>query len=152
MLLTCNSTGIAGVAGIIQALMLRADKGGSYTVNVALNYYSQWLVNSVGTYPDQVWKNCWASYGNPVFRHYHAMLYTIPSFLDMLGKNEKSPVCQTEFFEDRESGILGKKIRTVKPILRFPQGEVQLGYHVGTRSNGTDQPRWPKDLLTEVVR
>lgn len=132
--------------------MLRAKKGGSYSVDVALNYYSQWLVNSCGTYPDQVWKELWGSYGNPVFRHYHAMLYTIPRFLDMLGKNEKSPVCQPELFEDREVVHLGTKIRTVKPILQFSKGEVSLGYNVGTRTNGIDQPRWPEDLLTEVVR
>ena len=48
-------TGVAGVSGILTALLQRADQGGSYIVDVALNYYSQWLVNSCGVYPDTVW-------------------------------------------------------------------------------------------------
>lgn len=47
-------TGVAGFCGILDALMQRAEKGGSYVVDIALNYYSQWLVNSVGVYPDAV--------------------------------------------------------------------------------------------------
>lgn len=149
--MTPASTGIAGVAGILQALLRRADNGGSYSVDLALNYYSQWLVNSCGTYPDEVWKALWRSYGNPVFRHYHAMLYSIPKFLDMLEGNKDSPLCQEEFFEDRKAENLGVDIRTVKPVLQFPQGEVELGYNVGTRSNGVDQARWPEDLLVQSV-
>jgi hypothetical protein len=56
-----------------------------------------------------------------------------------------------EFFEDRESKNRGVKIRTVKPVINFPEGEVQLGYNVGTRTNGVDEPRWPEDLSVEVV-
>jgi hypothetical protein len=57
-----------------------------------------------------------------------------------------------EFFEDRESKALGVEIRVVKPVLRFPGGNVRLGYNVGTRGNGVDCARWPRDLLTEVIR
>jgi crotonobetainyl-CoA:carnitine CoA-transferase CaiB-like acyl-CoA transferase len=49
-------TGVAGFCGILDALMQQAEKGGSYVVDIALNYYSQWLVNSVGVYPDAVWQ------------------------------------------------------------------------------------------------
>jgi hypothetical protein len=146
------STGIAGVSGIIQALMLRANKGGSYSVDVALNYYSQWLVNSCGTYSDQVWDALWSSYDKPVFRHYHAMLYTIPRMLGMMAKNGKSPLRQSEFFEDRGAENLGINIRTVKPVLEFPGGEVELKFNVGTRGNGVDQPRWPDNLMTPIVQ
>ena len=31
---------------------------------------------------------------------------------------------------------------------QFESG-VELGYHVGTRGNGIDQPVWPKDLTVE---
>jgi crotonobetainyl-CoA:carnitine CoA-transferase CaiB-like acyl-CoA transferase len=48
-------TGICGVSGILEAVMLRGEKGGSYTVDLALNYYSKWLVESVGCYPEDVW-------------------------------------------------------------------------------------------------
>ena len=48
-------TGVAGACGILDVLMQRAEKSGSYVVDIALNYYSQWLVNSVGVYPEEVW-------------------------------------------------------------------------------------------------
>lgn len=152
LLANLHSTGIAGVTGILEALMRRAEKGGSYSVDVALNYYSQWLVNSCGTYAPQVWDELWSSYDKPVFRHTHAMLYTIPRMMSLLSKNKKSAIRQTQFFEEREARNLGTMIRTVKPILEFPAGEVELGFQVGTRGNGVDQARWPEDLLTEVVR
>jgi hypothetical protein len=131
--------------------MLRAEKGGSYSVDVALNYYSQWLVNSCGTYPSQVWTDLWSTYDRPVFRHYHSMLYSIPKVLEMLAKNKNSGLRQNEFFEDRAAENLATSIRTVKPILGFPQGEVELRFNVGTRGNGVDKPRWPENLMTQVV-
>jgi hypothetical protein len=72
--------------------------------------------------------------------------------MKMIAGNSKEAVLKPEFFEDRKSGALGVDVRTVKPILRFKGGEVELGYNVGTRGNGVDQPRWPEDLMTEVVR
>lgn len=135
--------------------MRRAEKGGSYSVDVALNYYSQWLVSSCGTYPEAVWQDLWARNGNAVFRHYHNMMYTLPRFISMLATNSKDKVLKDRYFENRESGVLGVKIRTVKPILQFGDGDaakVKLGFNVGTRGNGTDQPRWPKDLSVEVVK
>jgi len=131
--------------------MLRAEKGGSYSVDLALNYYSQWLVNSCGVYPNDVWDQLWASYARPVFRHYHNMLYSIPRMMAMLQGRHKDVLFREDFFEDREAKNRGVKIRTVKPILTFPNGEIKLGYNVGTRPNGIDKPHWPEDLLTEVV-
>lgn len=61
-------TGISGVTGILCALMRRAEEGGSYKVDVALNYYNQWLADSVGEYPEQVWQDLWKRNGNQVFR------------------------------------------------------------------------------------
>lgn len=139
------------MVGILQALTLRSEKGGSYSVDVALNYYSRWLVDSCGTYPEPVWKDLWVSYGNPVFRHYHAMVNSIPKMLGLLASDSKSPICQAEFYEDRKAENLGTKIRTVKPVLEFPGKEVELGFNIGTRGNGADQPRWPENLLTEIV-
>jgi hypothetical protein len=57
-----------------------------------------------------------------------------------------------EFFEDRQCANLGMVIRTVKPIVQFPDKEVELKYNVGTRSNGVDAPYWPKDLLVPSIR
>jgi len=61
-------TGIAGTAGILCALMKRAEQGGSYKIDVALNYYNQWLANTVGEYSDDIWQDVWKRNGQEVFR------------------------------------------------------------------------------------
>jgi CoA-transferase family III len=144
-------TGVGGVVGVINALIDRSEKGGSYRVDVALNYYSQWLVNSCGTYSPSVWNDVWTRNGRKVFRHYHNMLYLLPEYFKMLKQHSADVIFKPEFFEDRECKVIGKDVRTVKPILKFPQGKVELKYNVGTRTNGIDQPHWPKDLMTEIV-
>jgi hypothetical protein len=79
------------------------------------------------------------------------MGYTIPRLLQMLHENSASVLFNPEFFELRHSGAIGKDVRCVKPIVRYPDGEVELRYNVGVRGNGVDQPKWPVDLMTEVV-
>lgn len=49
-------TGVAGASSILTALMERAEKSGSYTISIALSYYTQWLVNACSTYPPAVWE------------------------------------------------------------------------------------------------
>jgi hypothetical protein len=144
-------TGVAGVSATLTALMRQAEEGGSFTIDVALNYYSQWLVNSCGTYHEDVWQDVWNRNGRQVFRHYHSMTYTIPRFVKMLQENSPRTVLSPEWFETIVSKAAKAKIHCVKPILQFPGNEVQLGFNVGTRTNGIDQPRWPEDLMTEVV-
>lgn len=61
-------TGIAGVAGILTAIMRRAEQGGSYKVDLSLNYYNQWLAESCGEYPEDVWQDVWQRNGKQVFR------------------------------------------------------------------------------------
>lgn len=144
-------TGIAGVSGILDALMQRAEKGGSYTVDVALNYYSQWLVNSVGMYPKEVWEDVWDRNGRKVVRHYFPMGRSLPMYFEMLASS--SPyLFSEEFFEIREAKAVGTQIRTVKPILRWKAGVVKPGFQVSARRNGIDQPRWPEDLMVELVK
>lgn len=144
-------TGVAGAAGILSALIQRAEEGGSYSVDVALNYYSQWLVNTCGVYPESVWQDLWTRNGRQVFRHYHNMGYLLPRYLGMLAATASETVLSPKFFEKREAKTIGKKILTVKPIVQFPGGKVKLGYTVGTRKNGVDEPRWPHDLAVEIV-
>ncbi|OJD32247.1 uncharacterized protein BKCO1_400002 [Diplodia corticola] len=151
-------TGICGIAGTLDAIMRRAQDGGSYKVDIALNYYSQWLVNSVGTYPKAVWEDVWTRNGRQVFRHYHHMLYTLPRFMAMIKENSSHVLLKPEYFEDRPCGYLGHPIRTPKPVARYEVAEgvpeeqkVRPGFNVGTRTNGVDQPRWPDDLMTEIV-
>lgn len=77
------------------------------------------------------------------------MVYTIPKYVEMIQKNPS--LFHPSFFEDRESKALGVTVRTIKPVIKFERDQVELGYHVGTRGNGKDAPRWPEDLMTEVV-
>ncbi|KAF9256351.1 CoA-transferase family III [Marasmius fiardii PR-910] len=143
-------TGAAGAIGVLQALIERADKGGSYAVDVALNYYSQWLVRSCLTYPPKVWEKLWSLHGNPVFRHIDNMGVTIPAMLQLLKKNSPG-LFDPSFFELRENGALGVKVKTIKPVLQFPEGKVKPRFNVGSRPNGTDEAKWPQDLMTEVI-
>jgi hypothetical protein len=144
-------TGVAGVVAILCALMRRAREGGSWKVDLALNYYNQWLARSCGTYPDGVWDELWERNGRPVFRAENNMAYTIPRMLKMVMEKSRDVVLKPEFFEVRKSGVLGVDVQIVKPVVSVEGGVVELGYNVGTRGNGVDQPRWPEDLMTEVV-
>ncbi|KAH7391124.1 CoA-transferase family III domain-containing protein [Phaeosphaeria sp. MPI-PUGE-AT-0046c] len=144
-------TGTSGVVAVLNAILRRGAQGGSYKVDVALNYYSQWLVNSVGVYPEHVWQDVWTRNGRQVFRHRHNMAYTLPMFLQMIQKNAGKALLCPDFFEIRHSGAIGKDVRVVKPIVQYPAGKIELRYNVGTRGNGVDQPRWPADLMTEII-
>lgn len=93
----------------------------------------------------------WARNGRPVFRHYHNMGYTLPRFMQMLKTQVGDVVLRRDFFETRRSGAIGRDVACVKPIVQYPGGKVELGFNVGTRGNGVDAPRWPADLMTEVV-
>ncbi len=78
------------------------------------------------------------------------MNYLLPRYIGMIAQNSK--LLQPSFFEDRESKAIDAVVRTVKPIIKFDNDQVELKYNVGTRGNGKDAPRWPEDLMTEVVR
>ncbi|KAH9821974.1 CoA-transferase family III [Teratosphaeria destructans] len=143
-------TGVIGSAATLHALMKRAEEGGSYGVDVSLNYYSQWLVRSVGEYPADVWSELWQRHGSPVFRHYHSMQYTLPAMLDLIAKHDSDVIFNPAFFEQRRSKAVGHTFVQVKPIAQFAD-DVELAYNVGTRTNGVDQPRWPADLKTEII-
>jgi hypothetical protein len=89
-------------------------------------------------------------HGRHVFRHTDNMRVVLPAYLRLLKENDPC-FPDGKWFVTRESKALGVEIRMLKPILGFPDGEVTLSYNVGTRGNGVDMPRWPKDLLTEIV-
>ena len=78
------------------------------------------------------------------------MTYLLPRYMAMIAKNSK--LYQPAFFEDRESKALGVPVRTIRPIIHFEDNQVELKYNVGTRGNGKDAPRWPNDLMTEIVQ
>ncbi|KAJ3532986.1 hypothetical protein NM208_g8185 [Fusarium decemcellulare] len=144
-------TGISGICGVMDALLRRGLEGGSYQVDLALDYYNNWLVKSVGTYPDDVWNALWGRFGSPVFSHDDHMLFLLLTYMAMLRKTSPG-LFSASFFETRRSDHLGYSIRTVKPVLQFPSGLVQPGFQVGTRGNGVDAPEWPKDLTVETIK
>ncbi|KAF9893695.1 hypothetical protein FE257_009863 [Aspergillus nanangensis] len=144
-------TGVIGCAGILDALLQRAEKGGSYGVDTSLNYYSQWLVRTCGTYNAGVWNDLWRRHSSPVFRHYHAMQHLIPSMLKLLHTHDKEVLFNPRFFEPRVSPAVGATFIQVKPVAQFKDNAVELKYNVGTRGNGVDEAVWPRDLTVEIV-
>jgi len=78
------------------------------------------------------------------------MNYLLPHYINMITKNSK--LLAPSYFEDRESKAIGATVRTVKPIVKFDNDQVELKYNVGTRGNGKDAPWWPDDLMIEVVQ
>jgi hypothetical protein len=156
------------------ALIRRAKEGGSFTVDVcaqsepliiiafswdlqlALNYYSRWLTDCVGTYPHDVWQDLWIRNNKRVFRHFHNMTFTFPKVAHTLMTKSATELFRPNFFAEYNTIMpngkeSGKKIKAVAPVLRFPSGEVEPGFNIGTRTNGVDEPVWPDDLSTQVV-
>lgn len=152
-------TGVAGFCGIVDAILRRGAAGGSYQVDIALNYYSQWLVNSVGVYPPAVWEALWTKNGRKVFRHYEGMTRMLPQVMAAMFKNSAAKLFKPAYFTEAEAplGEGGEPItmKIVRPVLKFTGNggeKPELGFNVGTRGNGVDQPRWPEDLLISIVR
>ncbi|KNG91215.1 putative alpha methylacyl-CoA racemase [Aspergillus nomiae NRRL 13137] len=144
-------TGVMGVCGVINALIERADKGGSFFMDTALNYYSQWLMNSVGVYPPAVWEDVWQRHNRLAFRHNDNMPATIPLMMKSLMLNSGAQLFQPRFFETRYSEAVDRYFKVLRPVLSFADKQVDLRFNVGTRSNGHDAARWPEDLRTEIV-
>ncbi|KAL1880859.1 hypothetical protein Plec18167_003394 [Paecilomyces lecythidis] len=145
-------TGVCGSTGVLDALLQRAEKGGSYSLDVALNYYSQWLARSCRTYPEDVWQELWQRHGSPVFRHYDSMPRLLPAMVKLLYQHDAATLFNPSFFEPRQSKAVNMTFIQVKPIAQFENNAVELKYNVGTRSNGVDKPQWPEDLTTEIVQ
>lgn len=61
--------GLSGACGVLAALMRQAESGGSFLIDVALNYYNQWLINSVGEYPSSVWNRLWSEHDRVTYRY-----------------------------------------------------------------------------------
>ncbi|KAF1797244.1 CoA-transferase family III domain-containing protein [Mucor lusitanicus] len=142
-------TGAAGATAVIQALIDRSTKSGSYVIDAALNYYNTWLGDCIGTYEEDVWKKLWESKGKPVPRYYHNMVVMFPRFM-ALTKQFSPWLWQPDLFEER--GILGTtaKLRSYKSVVHF-SGETKPGFSIPARGNGADAPYWPEDLTVEKV-
>ncbi|KXN81475.1 hypothetical protein AN958_04556 [Leucoagaricus sp. SymC.cos] len=128
-------TGVSGAMGILDVLIQRGEKGESYVVDVAINYYNRWFVNSRGTYPPEIWDDLWSCYDHFVFRSSDNTGITIPAWLQWLRK-KKTPGFDEKYFELRKNAALGIDVRTIKLVLNFVEGGVEVGYNVGSRPNG----------------
>ncbi|KAI5803781.1 CAIB/BAIF family enzyme [Geopyxis carbonaria] len=147
-------TGAAGATGVLEALAARGTAGGSYSLDIALNYYSRWLTDSCGQYPAPVWAHLYrTTHGAPVYSHDDNMLTLMPAVLGLVKGNPETArrLFRPDFFEVRETPAAGTKVRCVKPVCRWVGGEVETGFTVGARGNGVDEPRWPEDLGVQVV-
>ena len=68
----------------------------------------------------------------------------------LLAKHDRDTLFKPEFFEHRRSKAVGHAFQQVKPVAQFAD-DIQLGYNVGTRTNGMEKARWPDDLRTEII-
>lgn len=93
----------------------------------------------------------WKRNGSLVLRHNDNMQSLLPRVMGAIYKQSYAKLFKPDFFSQYHVKSLKTDIKIVAPVLRFPNGEVKLGFDVGTRTNGVDQPRWPKDLSVEVV-
>ena len=144
-------TGVAGVCGVLDALTQRGEKGGSYVVDIALNYYCQWLINSVGVYPDEVWQELWTQHGKMVFHSEDNMRTTIPAFMHSLHQNHLELFTDPTYYIIKHNNVLNEDFRIVKDCIQWPPNSIDFDYQIAARGNGTDMPRWPKDLSVEIV-
>ncbi len=79
------------------------------------------------------------------------MQYLLPRVLGAIRKSSAEKLFKEEFFTQYFAKSLGKTVRIVAPVLQFPNQELKLGFDVGTRTNGVDEAKWPKDLEVETV-
>ncbi|TLS21649.1 uncharacterized protein PpBr36_09591 [Pyricularia pennisetigena] len=129
--------------------LTKKKKRSAMRPQLALNYYSRWLLSSVGTYPQHVWEDLRRRSGIPQFEHHHSMEHTIPTVFPWLLRS--GILSKSEFYTEYYAKNLAQTVRIVAPVLFYPGGEVEPGYQVGTRTNGVDMAKWPEDLGVEVV-
>ncbi|KAJ7176608.1 alpha-methylacyl-CoA racemase [Mycena filopes] len=150
------SAGLAGSSGVLQALIARSERGGSYVVDCALNYFNVWLAGVCGEYPPRVWEGIRKLHDHPVFLPEQNIPGISIRCLQLLMKNAPGRIIRPNWLEDRQSNAIGAKVRTVKPIAEWQANDdgsagVSPGFNVGTRGNGVDEARWPENLLEEIV-
>lgn len=143
-------TGSVGAIAIIQALIERSTKGGSYIVDTALNYYNMWLVDEIGTYDDATWKHVWETKGKFKARYYDNMFHLLPIFIDLI-KKYSPHLWNPNFFERRPLLDPSIELLTLKPVVQFDDLSVKPGFSISARGNGTDAPYWPNDLSVQLI-
>ncbi|CAO3618655.1 unnamed protein product [Cunninghamella blakesleeana] len=156
--ITDYATGIVGATAIIQALVDRSKKGGSYVIGTALNYTSNWMINEIGNYNDddpQFWEYVWKKKGQPQIKYTEPLALALPRYIQLL-KQYSPHLFHPDFFERRE--LLEPfsdtfELYALKPVVKIihQQLQLQLGFSIPTRGNGVDAPFWPNDLLVKQI-
>ena len=131
-------TGAAGVSAVLNALIRRGREGGSWWIDVSLNYYSQWLIKTVGKYKASEWQNLWNRYEKVTWRYNNGMGETTDKMLTLM-KSHSPWLFKDEFFETRQ-GPMGN-VRYVAPVVSL--GNQKGRYDEPTRDNAYDEPVWP---------
>ena len=86
-----------------------------------------------------------------IFRSEDNMHVTLPAFMSSLRKNHIVLFINPAYYTIKHNNALNADFRIVKECIQWPPGSVDFNYHIGTRGNGVDQPRWFKDLSVEIV-
>lgn len=68
------------------------------------------------------------------------MSVLVPAYMKTIKEKHAEALVQEDLFDDRACPVIGHSTRTIKPVLKYPDGEVQLSFNVGTRKNGVDKP------------
>lgn len=98
-----------------------------------------------------MWQNLWERNGRLQFRHFHPMQHLLPATMQAVANSSGAKLFKPAHFTTYHARSIGKDIKIVAPVLRFPGGEVKPGFQIGTRTNGVDEPWWPDDLSVENV-
>jgi hypothetical protein len=79
------------------------------------------------------------------------MQHTVRTLLSILRKNHIDLFTNPAYFIIKHNKAMNADFRIVKNCIQWPEGSTNFDYHISTRSNGMDQPRWPNDLSVEIV-
>jgi hypothetical protein len=78
------------------------------------------------------------------------MQHLLPAMIGLLTKYDSNVLFKPKYFDRQLSKAVNREFVKVKPIARWADN-VELGFHIGNRTNGVDKARWPEDLRTEIV-
>ncbi|EFX00417.1 caib baif family enzyme [Grosmannia clavigera kw1407] len=137
-------TGLAGLIGIMAAVDRRATEGGSYTVDVSLNQYNQFLLQ-LGAHTPAVQRHLRALHPQFGPRHFDDMTRLTGKVLrSMYGSVPQ--LFKPEYFSHIVSNLSGDDgtPETLTYVLSAATYDAtRLGYDVGSCFLGAYAPEWP---------
>lgn len=137
-------TGIVGLLGILAAVDRRANEGGSYTVDVSLTQFNQFLLG-LGKLPAEVQASLRALHPDFAPRHSDDMGALIAKYLRSAYQSTPT-LFKPEYFDKKESNFQRPdgKLETLGFVTSPVKLEITaLGYDIGSCFLGTYAPEWP---------